>query len=213
MMDKQLPEYIVVEGPIGVGKTTLARRLADTLNTGLMLEQAEGNPFLPRFYREPRHAALPTQLYFLFQRARQIECLRQSDMFRPAQVADFLIQKDRLFAEVTLDRDELNLYHQVYNRLTLDAPDPDLVIYLQAPVEVLLQRVLERGIDYEQYIDERYLKQIADAYVEFFYHYNDSPLLIVNTREFNLASGDRNYGLLLEYIRNLPPGRHYFNPG
>lgn len=213
MMDKQLPEYIVVEGPIGVGKTTLARRLADTLKTGLMLEQAGENPFLPRFYREPRHAALPTQLYFLFQRARQIECLRQSDMFRPAQVADFLIQKDRLFAEVTLDRDELNLYHQVYNRLTLDAPAPDLVIYLQAPVEALLQRVLERGIDYERDIDERYLKQIADAYVEFFYHYNDSPLLIVNTREFNLASGDKNYGLLLEYIRNLPPGRHYFNPG
>ncbi|TAJ92493.1 MAG: deoxynucleoside kinase [Gammaproteobacteria bacterium] len=212
-MEKQLPEYIVIEGPIGVGKTTLARRLAETLKTGLMLEQAAENPFLPRFYREPRNAALPTQLYFLFQRARQIECLRQSDLFRPAQVADFLIQKDRLFAEATLDRDELNLYHQVYNRITLDAPAPDLVIYLQAPVEVLLQRVLERGIDYERDIDERYLKQIADAYVEFFYHYNDSPLLIVNTREFNLASGDKNYCQLLEYIRNLPPGRHYFNPG
>ena len=212
-MNNLLPEYIVVEGPIGVGKTTLAKRLAETLHTGLMLEQAGENPFLPRFYREPRNAALPTQLYFLFQRARQIETLRQSDLFRPAQVADFLIQKDRLFAEVTLDQDELGLYHQVYNRLTLDAPAPDLVIYLQAPVEILLQRVQDRGIDYEREIDERYLKQIADAYVEFFYHYHDSPLLIVNTRDFNLAEGDENYRLLLDYVRNLPPGRHYFNPG
>jgi len=212
-MNNQLPEYIVVEGPIGVGKTTLAKRLAETLQTGLILEQAGDNPFLPRFYREPRNAALPTQLYFLFQRARQIETLRQSDMFRPAQVADFLIQKDRLFAEVTLDQDELGLYHQVYNRLTLNAPAPDLVIYLQAPVEVLLKRVQDRGIDYEQQIGERYLKQIADAYIDFFYHYNDSPLLIVNTRDFNLAEGDENYRFLLDYVRNLPPGRHYFNPG
>jgi deoxyadenosine/deoxycytidine kinase len=211
-MSNRLPEYIVVEGPIGVGKTTLAKRLADTLQTELMLEHAGANPFLPRFYREPKTAALPTQLYFLFQRAKQIETLRQTDMFRPSQVADFLIQKDRLFAQVTLDKDELDLYYQVYNRLTLDAPVPDLVIYLQAPVEILLKRVQERGIDYEKYMDENYLRQVAEAYVEFFYHYNEAPLLIINTTDFNLAEGTGNYHLLLDYISDLSPGRHYFNP-
>lgn len=206
------PEYIVVEGPIGVGKTTLAQRLAATFKTDLMLELASDNPFLPRFYKDPRAAALPTQLHFLFQRARQIENLRQTDMFRPSRVTDFLIQKDRLFAEVTLDEDELQLYYQVYNHLTLEAPVPDLVIYLQASVDTLLKRVRERGIDYERSIDERYLQRIANAYIEFFYHYHDSPLLIVNTEDFNLATGSRDFSVLLNYIRDLPPGRHYFNP-
>ena len=206
------PEYIVVEGPIGVGKTTLAQRLAATFKTDLMLELASENPFLPRFYKDPQAAALPTQLHFLFQRARQIESLRQTDMFRPARVTDFLIQKDRLFAEVTLNKDELQLYYQVYNHLTLEAPVPDLVIYLQAPIDTLLKRVRERGIDYERNIDEGYLQRIANAYIEFFYHYNESPLLIVNTEDFNLASGSKDFNLLLKYIRELPPGRHYFNP-
>ena len=206
------PEYIVVEGPIGVGKTTLAQRLAATFKTDLMLELASENPFLPRFYKDPQAAALPTQLHFLFQRARQIESLRQTDMFRPARGTDFLIQKDRLFAEVTLNKDELQLYYQVYNHLTLEAPVPDLVIYLQAPIDTLLKRVRERGIDYERNIDEGYLQRIANAYIEFFYHYNESPLLIVNTEDFNLASGSKDFNLLLKYIRELPPGRHYFNP-
>ena len=206
------PEYIVVEGPIGVGKTTLAQRLAATFKTDLMLELASDNPFLPRFYKDPKAAALPTQLHFLFQRARQIENLRQTDMFRPSRVTDFLIQKDRLFAEVTLDEDELQLYYQVYNHLTLEAPIPDLVIYLQASVDTLLKRVRERGIDYERSIDESYLQRIASAYIEFFYHYHDSPLLIVNTEDFNLATGSRDFSVLLNYIRELPPGRHYFNP-
>lgn len=211
-MSRALPEYVVVEGPIGVGKTSLAKRLADTLKTDIMLEMAEENPFLPRYYEDPGSAALPAQLHFLFQRARQIESLRQSDMFRPSRVADFLIQKDRLFAQATLNEDELELYYQVYNRLTLDAPAPDLVVYLQAPVETLLRRVRERGIDYEKSINEEYLQIISDAYIEFFYHYNDSPLLIVNTDDFNLVDDSGNYELLLDYIRSLPRGRHFFNP-
>ena len=206
------PKYIVVEGPIGVGKTTLARRLAATFKSDLLLEMASENPFLPRFYKDPAAAALPTQLHFLFQRARQIESLLQTDMFRPARVSDFLIQKDRLFAQVTLKDDELALYYQVYNHLTLEAPAPDLVIYLQASVDTLLRRVNERGIDYERSIEESYMKRVTDAYIEFFYHYHDSPLLIVNTEDFNLATGSDDFNILLKYIRELPPGRHYFNP-
>ncbi len=211
-MSKDHPDYIVVEGPIGVGKTTLAKRLAKTFNTELMLELAAENPFLPRFYSDPKSVALPTQLYFLFQRARQIEALRQTDMFKPVQVSDFLIEKDKLFASVTLDDDELSLYHQVYDRLTLDAPVPDLVIYLQAPIDTLMQRIIERGHDYERLINRSYLKKISEAYIEFFYYYSTSPLLIVNTNDFDLSGNDRDYSLLLEHIKRLAPGKHYFNP-
>jgi len=211
-MKNKAPNYIVVEGPIGVGKTTLARRLSDTYKTDLILELASENPFLPRFYKDPKSVALPTQLHFLFQRAKQIENLKQADMFSPAKVSDFLIQKDRIFASVTLDDDELDLYLQVYERLTLDAPDPDLVIYLQAPVDVLSERVFDRGVDYEKGISSRYLKRISEAYVNFFYHYNDSPLLIVNTTDFDLANNDEDYNLLKECVEGVTSGRHYLNP-
>jgi deoxyadenosine/deoxycytidine kinase len=211
-MNNTYPDYIVVEGPIGVGKTSLARSLAATFQTDLMLEMEEENPFLPRFYADHKSVALPTQLYFLFQRARQIEMLKQKDMFKPIQVADFLIEKDKLFAQITLDDDELDLYQQVYARLTLDAPVPDLVIYLQAPVEVLMQRIIERGHEYEKLIEKSYLQQVADAYVEFFYHYSTAPLLIVNTIDFDLVNGIQDYNLLLEQIQYLKSGRHYFNP-
>lgn len=211
-MSKKHPDYIVVEGPIGVGKTTLAKRLAKTFNTELMLELAGENPFLPRFYSDPKSVALPTQLSFLFQRAKQIESLRQTDMFKSVQVSDFLIEKDKLFASVTLDDDELSLYNQVYERLTLDAPVPDLVIYLQAPLDTLMQRIIERGHDYERPINRSYVKKISEAYVEFFYYYTTSPLLIVNTNDFNLSGNDRDYDLLLEHIKHLSPGKHYFNP-
>ena len=211
-MKQGVPDYIVVEGPIGVGKTTLARKLAKTFNTDLMLELPAENPFLTRFYADPKSVALPTQLFFLFQRAKQIEALRQTDMFKPVQVADFLIEKDKLFASVILDDDELALYQQVYERLTLNIPAPDLVIYLQAPVDTLMQRIVDRGRDYERPISRRYLKKISDAYVEFFYHYGMSPLLIVNTQDFDISNSEKGYDLLLQHIKRLSPGRHYFNP-
>ncbi len=211
-MKAGFPEYIVVEGPIGVGKTSLAKQLADSLNVDLLLEQAEANPFLPAFYENPASAALPTQLHFLFQRARQVEQLKQTDMFRPVQISDYLMEKDRLFAKVTLSDPEFDLYQQVYDRLTLSAPVPDLVIYLQAKPEILLERITRRGINYEKNIDEKYLKKISDAYVEFFYHYSASPLLIINTEKFNLVDNTDNYKMLLEHIEKLAPGRHYLNP-
>jgi deoxyguanosine kinase len=211
-LSKFSPEYIVVEGPIGVGKTTLAKRLAETLGTDLLLEGAMENPFLPKFYEDPRSSALPTQLHFLFQRVKQIEVLKQTDMFKPAMVADFLIQKDSLFARVTLNEDELDLYYQVYDRLTVEVPAPDLVIYLQASVDELLRRVYERGTSFEKNIKEDYLKSVSDAYISFFYNYDQSPLLIVNTADFNITESDDNYEVLLKYIQDLRPGRHYFNP-
>lgn len=212
-MSKVSPEYIVIEGPIGVGKTTLAIRLADALGTDLMLESASENPFLPKFYQDPKSAALPTQLHFLFQRLRQMEALRQTDLFKPSLVSDFLVQKDKLFAGITLSDQELDLYNQIYSRLALDeAPAPDLVIYLQANVDDLQRRVYERGNNYERNINEQYLKSVADAYIDFFYSYDQSPLLIVNTADFDLARNTGNFQMLLEYIQDLAPGRHYFNP-
>ncbi len=211
-MKQDRPNYIVVEGPIGVGKTTLAKKLAKTFNTDLLLEGAEENPFLSRFYHDPKNAALPTQLFFLFQRARQIEVLRQTDMFRPVHMSDFLIEKDKLFASITLDADELDLYHQVYDRLTLDVPRPDLVIYLQASVDSLMQRVIERGREIEKLINRKYLKKVSSAYIDFFYYYSSSPLLIVNTEDFDFSKNEKHYNLLIEHIKQLPPGRHFFNP-
>lgn len=211
-MSSYRPDYIVVEGPIGVGKTSLARRLADTFGTELLLEGAAENPFLGRFYERPSDAALPAQLFFLFQRARQMQDLRQGDMFRPVKVADFLIEKDRLFAELTLDEDEFNLYQQVYERLTLDAPRPDLVVYLQAPVDVLLGRIARRGIEMEQRIEADYLQRLSDAYMKFFHHYSQAPLLIVNAAEINPVDDEDDFQMLLERILRVRSGRHFFNP-
>jgi deoxyguanosine kinase len=204
--------YIVIEGPIGVGKTSLARRLAETFGSELLLEDPGSNPFLERFYQNPRQGALPTQLFFLFQRAQQMQDLRQEDMFNPVWVADFLLEKDRLFAELTLDTDELHLYQQVWDKLAIDAPRPDLVIYLQAPVDVLRQRIARRGITHEQLMDAGYLRRLADGYMRFFHDYTDAPLLIVNAADIDLVSGEDEYELLLQQIRNVKSGRHYFNP-
>ncbi len=208
----QWPGFVVVEGPIGVGKTTLAKRLAKSLGSNMLLEAAEENPFLEKFYENPRSAALPTQLHFLMQRTRQLKMLKQDDMFNPVRVADFLIQKDRLFAEVTLDSDELDLYEQVYTNLTLDIRRPDLVVYLQAPVEVLLERINRRGIKHEKWVEAAYLERLCDAYIRFFYQYSDAPLLIVNATDIDFAHNDDEYELLLQQVLETRSGRHYFNP-
>jgi deoxyguanosine kinase len=206
------PRYIVVEGPIGVGKTSLARRLAKSFGSELILEQAEENPFLERFYRNRKQSALPTQLFFLFQRARQIEQIRQSDMFSPVRIADFLLQKDRLFAELNLDAHELGLYQQVADTLELDPPVPDLVVYLQAPADVLLKRVAARGIAYEQQIEADYLERLGDAYARFFYDYDAAPLLIVNAASIDPIHREQDYQELLQTILRVRHGRHFFNP-
>ena len=211
-MLKQALKHIVIEGPIGIGKTVLAKKLAATLKTELMLENAQDNPFLPKFYEDPQNSALPTQLHFLFQRLKILETLRQADMFKPAQISDFLIQKDRLFAEVTLNDAEFELYNQVYTKLVLDVPIPDLVIYLQAPVDVLIKRIFERNIAYEKRIDNIYLNKVCEAYISFFYHYAESPILIVNTSDINLIDSTNDYTYFLEYIHKLSPGKHYLNP-
>ncbi len=206
------PKYIVVEGPIGVGKTSLAKRLAQSFASELILEQAEDNPFLERFYRNRRTAALPAQLFFLFQRARQIEQIRQRDMFSPVRIADFLLQKDRLFAELNLDPHELGLYLQVAETLELDPPKPDLVVYLQAPVPVLMRRVAMRGIAYEQLIDQEYLERLGDAYARFFYEFDEAPLLIVNAASIDPIHRESDYQDLLKAIARVKRGRHFFNP-
>jgi deoxyadenosine/deoxycytidine kinase len=207
------PGFVVVEGPIGVGKTTLASKLARSFGSDLVLEGAADNPFLEKFYENPEAAALPTQLHFLLQRARQLKEMRQKDMFNPVRVTDFLIEKDRLFAELTLDDDEMDLYEQVYAMQTLDVPKPDLVIYLQASVEVLLDRIRKRGHRYEQLIEAAYLERLSESYVRFFYQYNDAPLLIINAADIDFADNDSDYQLLLDQIRVNRGGRHYFNPG
>jgi deoxyadenosine/deoxycytidine kinase len=204
--------FVVVEGPIGVGKTSLARRLAGSFGSELVLEQGEENPFLERFYRNPRAAAFQTQLYFLFQRARQMQELRQHDLFEQVRVADYLLEKDRLFARLTLDKEEFELYEQVFERLAIDAPVPDLVVYLQAPVDVLLERIARRGIHYEQGIERRYLERLAESYARFFLEFEAAPVLIVNAAEIDVIGSDRDYqGLLAEIVRQRK-GRHYFNP-
>ncbi|MCP1726198.1 deoxyadenosine/deoxycytidine kinase [Natronospira proteinivora] len=205
--------YIVVEGPIGVGKTSFARRLAEDWGAELMLEGAEANPFLERFYEDPRGAALPTQLFFLYQRAQQIQQMRQSDLFQAERrVSDFLLEKDKLFAELNLDENEFQLYEQAYGHLSLDAPQPDLVVYLQAPVPVLMERIRRRGIAYEQQITADYLERLVDAYTRFFHHYEQAPLLIVNTADINPVDREADYKLLLEQLRQVRSGRHFFNP-
>ena len=204
--------YIVVEGPIGVGKTTLAKRLAASLGGEALLEAPEENPFLPRFYENPRMTALATQLFFLLQRARQLEDVRQSDMFATVRVGDFMIEKDRLFAELTLDSDELALYGRVHEQIVGERMAPDLVIYLQAPVDVLLRRIEARGIPHEDWMDPHYLDRGASAYTRFVHHYDDAPLVIVNAAEIDFAHGDDDYDLLFDKLRSISTGRHYLNP-
>jgi len=209
---RTVPGYIAVEGPIGVGKTTLARRIADTFEYDLLLEEAELNPFLERFYQNRQQTALATQLFFLFQRVQKITQLKQRDMFDQARVADFVLEKDPLFARVNLEPDEFALYEKVFSKMRVDAPVPELVIYLQASPERLLERIDRRGIDAERLIDRQYLEQLNEVYSEFFLYYDAAPLLIVNANEIDLAQGDRDYEQLVDYMLNIKKGRHYFNP-
>lgn len=204
--------FIVVEGAIGVGKTSLANKLADSLSADVVLEEVFENPFLERFYRDGRSAALPAQMFFLFARARQIDDLRQSDMFTNVRVSDYLFAKDRLFAELNLSPDELKLYEQVVDSLHIDPPVPDLVIYLQATVESLLERIARRGVGFEQAIDRRYLEKLTDAYARFFHAYNEGPLLIVNASQIDPINNEADYDQLFQQIEGITGGRHFFNP-
>lgn len=206
------PRFIVVEGPIGVGKTSLARRLAESFSGDLVLEGNAENPFLEQFYKSGRKTALPAQLFFLFQRTRQLETLRQSDMFSPVRIADFHVLKDRLFAELNLTRDEMDLYDQIYARLDFEMPVPDLVIYLQASVDALMSRISRRGIAYERMIDRAYLEKVADSYARHFYNYDESPLLIVNASSIDPVRNDADYEELFRQVQRIGGGRHFFNP-
>jgi len=209
---REPPSYIAIEGPIGVGKTTLAHLLAQSFNYEILLEDSEQNPFLEDFYKNPEQSALATQLFFLFQRVQKIQSLRQADIFSPVRISDFLIEKDPLFAKITLTIDELELYQKVYSQLTIDAPKPDLVIYLQASTDVLLSRIEQRGNRTERAISKTYLQSLNEVYSEFFLYYDEAPLLIVNSSEIDLVSRKTDYLHLVDYLLNIKSGRHYLNP-
>ena len=206
------PPFIAIEGPIGVGKTTLAKKLASSFNYQTLLEETGDNPFLEKFYQNDKQAALATQLFFLFQRAQKIQDMRQADIFEPVRVSDFLIEKDPLFARINLDSNEFQLYEKVYQQLTIDAPRPDLVVYLQASTDVLLSRIQNRGISYEQSMGRKYLERLNEVYSEFFLYYDGAPLLVVNASEIDLVNSEEDYKHLVDYMLDIRSGRHYFNP-
>jgi deoxyguanosine kinase len=212
-MDLAKCRYVVVEGPIGAGKTSLARELAHVMHADPLLEQPEDNPFLARFYEDRARFALPTQLTFLFQRVDQLRALAQLDMFRRPTVADFLFDKDPLFARLNLTDDEYALYEKIYLHLKPQVPVPDLVVYLQAPVQVLVERVHRRGIDFERKISASYLTRLADAYSRFFYGYDGAPLLIVNSERLNFVDNPSHFALLCERIAGMRGRREFFNLG
>ncbi len=204
--------FIVIEGPIGSGKTTLARMLADKFSTELLSEKAEENPFLARVYQDAKRYALPTQLFVLFQRSRQIADISQLDMFSKPITADFFLEKDPLFARLNLSDEEYALYHQIYNHLQLETPKPDLVIYLQTPVDALSERITERNIKYESDIPYEYIERLSNAYSEFFHSYDVSPVLIVNNEKLNIIKDESALDLLVDRISQIKTRREYFNP-
>ncbi|MBL8505124.1 deoxynucleoside kinase [Methylobacillus glycogenes] len=204
--------YIVVEGPIGSGKTTLARKLADMFPVNLLLENAGANPFLPKFYQDAPRYALPTQMFFLFQRVEHIRDLAQRDMFNQATIADFFLEKDQLFAQMNLNDEEYALYRQMYKHVQVQVPTPDLVIYLQSPVETLHERVNQRNIRYEQEIPREYLARLAETYSQFFHQYDGAPVLIVNNEKLDITEKDGAMEMLLERIMQIRSRREFFNP-
>lgn len=203
--------YIVVEGPIGAGKTSLALRLAERMGAVTLLEDPKSNPFLPQFYRDMRRYALPTQLFFLFQRVQQLESLKQPDLFGKPTVADFTLAKDPLFARLTLDDAEYQLYDRIHAHVKPQVPVPDLVIYLQASVETLVTRVKRRGVPSESAIDEAYLRRLSEAYTRYFHQYEASPLLIVNSERLNFVDVPEHLDLLMERVEKMRGGREFFN--
>ena len=205
--------YIVVEGPVGVGKTTLARAISEASGAALMLEDPDANPFLPRFYENADRYALPTQMFFLFQRIDQLASLNQADLFKRATVGDFMLEKDPLFARLNLKDDELKLYEQLYAHLKPRAPAPDLVIYLQAAADTLIDRVRRRAVVYEKNIPDAYLSGLAETYTRFFYQYDGAPLLIVNSDRLNFLESQEDVALLMERIAGMRGPREFFNLG
>jgi len=205
--------YIVVEGPIGVGKTSLTQRLADHVGAKTLLEKPQENPFLVRFYQDSARYALPTQLFFLFQRINEVRELAQMDLFGSQTIADYLFDKDTLFARLTLNEDEFKLYQSIYHSLAPQASTPDLVIYLQASTDTLIERVQRRGFRYESNISDEYLVKLAKSYGEFFHHYDAAPLLIVNSDNLNFVDNDEDFTLLMERIQNMRGVREFFSLG
>lgn len=206
------PRFIVVEGPVGAGKADLATRLAKSFDAELILEKPLENPFLVRSYQNHRQAALPTRLFLLFQRARLLDEIRQSDLFSPVRIADFLLEKDRLFAELYLDASEYALYEQVYRTLDLNPPTPSLVVYLQAPPDVLMSRIASRSRELESGVDMSYLERLGETYARFFHQYDATPLLIVNAAEIDPIQRESDYQELLGAIERTRHGRHFYNP-
>jgi deoxyguanosine kinase len=212
-MDLDKCRYIVAEGPIGSGKTSLAHVLAGHLGSDLLLERPDENPFLARFYEDMARYALPAQLNFLFQRVDQLRGLAQLDIFGRATVSDFLFDKDPLFARLNLSDDEYALYDTVYRHLKTQAPTPDLVVYLQAPVATLVERVHRRGVEYERTMPAQYLARVAEAYARFFYQYESAPVLIVNSERLNFVDDRGHFDLLLQRIASMRSQREFFNLG
>lgn len=209
---QQRPRYIAVEGPIGVGKSSLAEILAESLGARLVSEDPGGNPFLASFYRDPKRFALSAQLFFLLQRYGQQTDLAQGSLFEPGGlVADYLFAKDRLFATLTLSPDELALYDRVYQALRPRVVAPDLVVYLQARAEVLLERVEKRGRPEEKPIRREYLREVARAYAEFFFAYDDGPLLIVDASEIDFVGNTEDRAALLEVISQTRAGVNHWS--
>ncbi len=212
MTDPKIPRYIAIEGPIGVGKSSLAKLLAQKYASRLVKEEVEGNPFLERFYENPRKFAFQTQLFFLLSRYRQQRELAQGDLFEAGLVCDYILAKDKIFALINLEDDEISLYESIYKLLVSTLPKPDLVIYLQARPEVLLSRVRKRGIAYERNISLDYLRTLSDAYNEYFFHYNETPLLVVNTSEIDFVESPRDLEHLVREVKSVKRGTQHYIP-